>query len=146
MEQGSLQQARLIFEAVLQENPRSEEAWLALADALTEEEDKRICYENILKINKNNKIARERLRSLTPQANPFVAAMRTSSKPEETVSDDEDEADEDEDDDDRPSASKAAEKEETSTAVLVMLGLALSVIVFAFGSGVIYIIITSIYG
>ncbi len=31
---GNLQQARLIFEAILQENPRSEEAWLGLAEGV----------------------------------------------------------------------------------------------------------------
>ena len=47
--QGNLQQARLIFEALLQENTRNQEAWLGLAEVLTDTEDKRICYENVLK-------------------------------------------------------------------------------------------------
>ena len=64
--QGNLQQARLIFEAILQEDPRDEDAWLALGDVLTETEDKRICYENVLKINKENQAAREALRNLRP--------------------------------------------------------------------------------
>src|SRR5512134_1350676 len=78
---GNLQQARLIFEAILQENPRSEEAWLGLADVLTDAEDKRICYENVLKINKQNRAAREGLRNLEPQANPLIAALGQSPPP-----------------------------------------------------------------
>ena len=73
IEQGNLQQARLIFEAILQETPRSEDAWLGLAEVLTDTDDKRICYENVLKINKQNRAAREGLRNLEPQANPFIS-------------------------------------------------------------------------
>jgi hypothetical protein len=78
--QGNLKQARLIFEAILQENPRNEEAWLCLAETLTNANDKRICYENVLKINKNNRAARDALRGLEPEENPFVKALKQATE------------------------------------------------------------------
>ena len=86
--EGNLQQARLIFEAILQENPRSADAWLGLADVLTDTEDKRICYENVLKIDKNNGAAREGLRNLEPRANPLVAALSQQPMPVDDEEDD----------------------------------------------------------
>ena len=71
LDSGNLQQARLIFEAILQDNPRDEEAWLGLADVLTDTNDKRICYENALKINRDNQAAREGLRNLSRRKTPL---------------------------------------------------------------------------
>lgn len=144
--QGNLQQARLIFEAILQENPRSEDAWLSLADVLTDTNDKRICYENVLKIDKNNRVAREGLRNLEPEEDPFVAALKqqTATMPmeEELLPSDTEET--------MVSARSALSDStpeaqgETPTAVLIAVGLALSVIVFAIVSGLVYFIITSL--
>ena len=96
VEQGNLQQARLIFEAILQETPRSEEAWMGLADVLTDPGDRRICYENVLKINRNNRQAREALRNLEPQENPFVAQLgqRPPPREDEEFTDEEEEGEE----------------------------------------------------
>jgi thioredoxin-like negative regulator of GroEL len=144
--QGNLQQARLIFEAILQEDPRDEDAWLALGDVLTETEDKRICYENALKINKDNQAAREALRNLEPQADPLVQALAPQPPPIE----EEEEFDFDEDEtvvSDRPDFASATETEEdTSTATLVAVGLALSVVVFAIVGGLAFFLITSLAG
>ena len=145
--QGNLQQARLIYEAILQENPRSEDAWLGLADVLTDTEDKRICYENVLKINKQNREAREGLRSLEPQADPLVAALQQKAPPrvEETAYMEEDEptlASE------RPSfddVSSSADGE-TPIFILVAVGLALSVVVMAIGGGLVFYVINSLTG
>jgi hypothetical protein len=143
---GNLQQARLIFEAILQENPRAEDAWLGLAEVLTDVEDKRICYENVLKIDKQNRAAREGLRNLEPQANPLIAALgQTPPKIEEEVGELEEED---------PTlagqypAFEAAEpaESETPTFILVAVGLALSVVVMAVGGGLVFYIITSIRG
>jgi thioredoxin-like negative regulator of GroEL len=148
IEQGNLQQARLIFEAILQETPRSEEAWLGLADVLTDSDDKRICYENVLKIDKNNQAAREGLRNLEPQANPLIAALQqkaASSPPEEEVSSAAD---------DSTMISQTAVTigaEETGAAqagdgpptyALVAIGLILSVVVFAIGSGAVFFLLS----
>jgi hypothetical protein len=149
LDSGNLQQARLIFEAILQENSRNEEAWLGLADVLTDTNDKRICYENALKINRNNQAAREGLRNLEPEEDPFVAALK-----EQTATipmDDESGADDDEifigaEETVVTSGSTAESKGETPTVVLVAAGLGLSVIVFAVLAGVIFFLLTSITG
>jgi hypothetical protein len=144
--QGNLQQARLIFEAILQENPRTEDAWLALADVMTETTDKRICYENALKINKNNRAARDGLRNLEPQEDPFVMAMRqqqgTTTPVEEEIFPTETE---------QIAASPGFEPAaaeatggQTPTVVLVVLGLGLSVLVFAIGAGIVFYILTAL--
>ncbi|MCG3212028.1 MAG: hypothetical protein FOGNACKC_05675 [Anaerolineae bacterium] len=148
IEQGNPQQARLIFEAILQENKRNEEAWLGLAEVLTDNEDKRICYENALKINKNNRAAREGLRNLEPQANPFVQALQPVKEESE---DDEFDDDFDEADEtmvtNRPAIDFEADTGTgPATPVLVALGLALSVVVFALGSGVVYMLLSSLAG
>jgi hypothetical protein len=153
--EGNLQQARLIFEAILQENPRSADAWLGLAEVLTDTEDKRICYENVLKIDNSNGAAREGLRNLEPRANPLVAAL--SQQPVPVDDDDDDDIDFMMDTVDEPTLisahapSDVVRSTETnssgpSTAVLVAIGLALSIVVFAVGGGVIYVVLSSLGG
>lgn len=145
---GNLQQARLIFEAILQENPRDEEAWLELGNVLTDTEDKRICYENVLKINKSNLSAREALRNLEPQADPLVQALAPQPPPTEVAFDEGvEEAEEAEDATlvaARPEYGAAETEQATSTALLVAVGLALSVVVFAVGGGLVFFLITSL--
>lgn len=142
IEQGNLQQARLIFEAILQETPRSEEAWLGLADVLTDSEDKRICYENALKINKNSQVAKEGLRNLEPRANPLIEALGQAPP----AARDDDEFDDDEDDREVAYVPESAVEASDGppTVALVAIGLLLSVVVFAIGSGVVFFLITSL--
>jgi len=145
IEQGNLQQARLIFEAILQETPRSEEAWLGLAEVLTDTEDKRICYENALKINKNSRAAREGLRNLEPQEDPLIAALKQKTAP------DEEEAFEEEEEVEAAAPGyrdelEAAESAGPPTIALVAIGLLLSVVLFAVGGGAVFFLITSMTG
>ena len=151
VEQGNLQQARLIFEAILQETPRNEEAWLGLAEVVTEEEDKRICYENVLKINKSSREAKEGLRSLEPKENPFVAALGAS----EAEPHKEGEADGNAPDETMVSAKPPTEpftdtapetEDSGSTVGMVALGLVLSVIVFAIGGVGVYYALSAVAG
>ena len=143
VEQGNLQQARLIFEAILQETPRSEDAWLGLADVLTDSEDKRICYENALKINKTSLAAKEGLRNLEPRSNPLIEALSQQSREEEVeLEDDDDEYD----DSERVPESAVAEDDGPPTVALIAIGLLLSVVVFAIGSGAVFFIITATTG
>lgn len=148
IDQGNFQQARLIFEALLQENPRNEEAWLGLAEVLTDTEDKRICYENVLKIDKKNETAKEALRNLEPQADPLVMAL--APQPAEAVGGEDEEGFFEEDAtkiSDRADFEPPVEGEgSTPTAVLVAVGLALSVVLFAIGGGAFYFIITALTG
>ncbi|MEW5958965.1 MAG: tetratricopeptide repeat protein [Chloroflexota bacterium] len=145
--QGNLQQARLIFEALLQENTRNEQAWLGLAQVLPDTEDKRICYENVLKIDKGNEAAKEGLRHLEPQADPLVMAL--APQPVEAFEEEETEFREDDSTmiSPRPDfGAPAAEESGTPTVVLVAVGLALSVVVFAVGGGVFYFLINALTG
>ncbi|GAB4434917.1 MAG: hypothetical protein Kow0031_16670 [Anaerolineae bacterium] len=147
IEQGNLQQARLIFEAILQDNKRDEDAWLGLAEVLSDEDDRRICYENVLKINKNNRAAREGLRNLEPQANPFVDMLRQK---DDTLT--EDDEDEDHVDETLVSArmpetvSAPTDDSQQNTPLLVALGLVLSVVAFALMSGAIYVTLSTLAG
>jgi tetratricopeptide (TPR) repeat protein len=145
IDQGNLQQARLIFEAIIQENPRDDEAWFELGNVLTETQDKRICYENVLKIDEDHQAAREALRNLEPEADP----LRQQFQLEEAI----EEPDLDGEDEDGTLVSEAPEFEpavetekETPTALLVAVGLALSVVVFAIGGGIVFVLITSLTG
>lgn len=145
--QGNLQGARLIFEAILQENSRSEEAWLGLAEVLTDNDDRRICYENVLKINKNNQQAKEGLRMLAPQADPLVAALAPQPvQPEPDLPEEDTEATL------ISARTELAEAEEDDTGgsasvpLMVAVGLALSVVVFAIGGGLVYWLVTTLVG
>ena len=143
---GNMQQARLIFEAILQENPRDEEAWFELGNVLTETEDKRICFENVLKLNKTNQAAKEALRNLEPRADPLVQALAPQPPPTE-IEEDEFEAEDETLVSTKPELELTAEAPgETSTALLVAVGLALSVVVFAIGGGIVYFLISAAAG
>jgi len=148
--QGNPQQARLIFEAILQETPRSEDAWLGLAEVLTDTDDKRICYENVLKINKQNRAAREGLRNLEPQANPFIAQLQQATHADEEAEEDEDEYyDSDESETDmaqtvRTSPPVPRPSDGPPTYALIAIGLLLSVVAFAIGGGAVFFVISSL--
>lgn len=146
VEQGNLDQARLIYQALLQENSRSEEAWLGLAEVVTDPGDKRVCYENVLKINKDNRAARQGLRNLEPQEDPLVAALAGQRR----AVIDEAEEEEEEEEDLTPSpgytAFESEETSETPTAILIAVGLALSVVVFAIFGGIIFFTLTRLTG
>ena len=149
VEQGNLQQARLIFEAILQETPRNEEAWLGLAEVVTEDEDKRICYENVLKINKNSRAAKDGLRSLEPKENPFVTALQPNEPPP---------SEGDEEFTGTPDETMVSARPQTeaftdipaddsgSTVGMVALGLLLSVVVFACGGVGVYYVLSAVAG
>jgi thioredoxin-like negative regulator of GroEL len=157
VEQGNLQQARLIFEAILQDNKRDVDAWLGLAEVLTDNEDKRVCYENVLKLDKGNRQAKDGLRNLEPQANPFVEALGSPGDAD-TLYDADAESDFAADDSDEDPSSKADSHKTVvgkavvppsggpPTVALVAMGLVLSVVVFAVGGGVVYVVLSTLAG
>lgn len=144
VDQGNLDAARLIYEAILQENPRDPDAWVGMAEVLTETKDKRICYENALKIDKNHAAAKEALRNLEPQANPLVAALQQQT----AEYGDDDEFDDEFEDSyyNEPDATYSDPSSGPPTFVLVGIGLALSLVVFALGSGVVFLVLNSVVG
>ena len=141
IDSGNIDQARLIFQSLLQENPRDENAWLGLAEVVTDIDDKRVCYENVLKIDRNNRAAKDGLRDLEPKEDPLVAALSSQIMSRE---DDDEEDDFEQSFEPEPRSSYASPPAETSssevsTPILVAIGLALSVLVFAvFGGAVFY--------
>src|SRR5262245_18990009 len=146
IEQGNFQQARLIFEAILQETPRSEEAWMGLDEVLTDANDKRICYENVLKINNNNRAAREALRNLEPQENPFVAQLGQKPPPREG---EEGEFGSEDEEGEVPAPTPYVDDSEVDdggppTIALVFVGLLLSIVVFALGGGLAFFVLTTL--
>ena len=127
---GNLQHARLIYETILQEDPRSEAAWEGLAEIVTETADQRTCYENVLTINPNNRAARNALRNLEPEADPFRHAIF-------------------QDDDWTPDQEPVLlpdirDEDEAPTSLLVATGLALSLAVFTLGGSMMFMIVTSL--
>jgi len=157
-DRGAMQQARLMYETILQEDSHSEDAWLGLADVLTEVEDKRICYNNVLRINRKSKAAKEGLRSLEPQHDPLRAAFDLEPNSTDTFDDslpiEEDEAQFEEEQPSQQKTRKTKRKrrkaapppveDDTPTPILVAFGLALSVVVFTIGSGVVYYILANL--
>ncbi len=134
IEQGDFQQARLIFESILEENPRNEEVWLELAKIVTETSEKRLCYETILAINRKNKAARQALRALEPEDDPIRRELFQEADNELTG-----------DNIDLSTIQTLHQAErETPTAILVVTGLLISVVVFVLGSGLAFFVLTTL--
>jgi hypothetical protein len=124
---GNWQYARLIFEAMLQENPRSLEAWLGLAQVLTENDQRRICYENALFIDKHNQLAREGLRNLEPKPDPLRDVVMTP----DAV--------------DLPADQPVSNNNNSSDLMsLVATGVTISFVVFGLGSLAVYLLVSVI--
>jgi thioredoxin-like negative regulator of GroEL len=61
---GDIEKGKHILIEILKHNPRDENAWLWLTRCVTETEQKRYCFEKILKINPQNQHALEGLSQL----------------------------------------------------------------------------------
>lgn len=61
---GNRQQAHDLWKKAAQLNPYSEQVWLALLEVIANDEDRRVCLENILQINSLNVQARRELNKL----------------------------------------------------------------------------------
>ena len=59
--QGDREEAHYLWRRAANLDPHSEQVWLALLNVLDNEEDRRVCLQNIVAINPNNVQARERL-------------------------------------------------------------------------------------
>src|SRR4030042_5903502 len=62
---GQKERARELLLRVIEQNDRSEPAWLWLSGMVDDAEERRICLENVLAINPNNAAAQAGLRFLT---------------------------------------------------------------------------------
>ena len=67
---GDKQKAVAYLSKYVIENPTSEEGWLWLGEYLPDAEKRKYCFERVLKINPENRQARQRLHEMTGQALP----------------------------------------------------------------------------
>jgi hypothetical protein len=75
---GRRAEARHLLENILDQDERNEQAWLWLSGVVDDQEDRIICLENVLTINRRNETARKGLAAL--QAN--VALEGSASPPQ----------------------------------------------------------------
>lgn len=61
---GDHQQAHDLWRQVAAIRPHQEQVWLALLSVVNNEEDRRVCLENILYINPKNRQAQQQLRAI----------------------------------------------------------------------------------
>jgi len=76
---GRKAEARRLLMQVVQQDERNEMAWLWLSGAVDTDEDRRVCLENVLAINPNNKTAKRGLASLIARGD--VRPLSTVSPP-----------------------------------------------------------------
>lgn len=80
------EEARRLLTQVIEVDPDNELAWLWLADVVETDEDKRLCYENVLEINPQNSSAKQgllRLGVATTKPLPKFQPMDTFERDEE---------------------------------------------------------------
>ena len=87
IQSGNRQSAVPVLREIIQENPGEESAWLWLYTCIDQVEHKKLCLQNVLKINPANQQAREALAALTAPAPAPVASaqMEGIEKREEKV-------------------------------------------------------------
>ena len=66
LKSGQITQARDLLAQVIRQHPRSEQAWLLMADCLNAAEQKAFCYKRVLEIDPPNQKARHALDALQP--------------------------------------------------------------------------------
>ena len=66
--QGDNAQAHALFRRAIEVDPYHEQVWLWLASVVETDEDRRVCFENVLELNPGNTTARARLRHLDDRA------------------------------------------------------------------------------
>lgn len=67
---GDYEQARTLLLQVLEIDEQNEKAWLWLSGVVATDEERRVCLENVLTINPDNKLAQKGLAKLAPAAEP----------------------------------------------------------------------------
>ncbi len=86
-EAGDLEKASRLFAEILRQNPKSEEAWLAMGRYVADAEKKEYCLEKALSLNPENKTARallEELRKPKEVERPFFTEDELSGEWDET--------------------------------------------------------------
>lgn len=76
---GNNQQAHDLFRRAIEVDPYHEQVWLWLASVVETDDDRRVCFENVLELNPDNVTAQRQLQKLDQQA--LHAAMNSQGKP-----------------------------------------------------------------
>ena len=83
IQSGHRQSAVPVLREIIQENPADEHAWLWLYTCVDQVEQKKLCLQNVLKLNPANQQAREALAALTaPVPAPVASADGMGSREE----------------------------------------------------------------
>ena len=78
---GHKQKAHTLFRQAIEIDPYHEHVWLWLASVVETDEDRRVCFENVLELNPSNPTARRQLDKLQHRAAlTEVAAQNDESK------------------------------------------------------------------
>ena len=75
---GNNQQAHDLFRRAIEIDPYHEQVWLWLASVVDTDDDRRVCFENVLELNPSNVTAQRQLQKLDQQA--LLAAMNSQDK------------------------------------------------------------------
>ncbi len=65
---GDHTQAHQLFRQAVEVDPYHEQVWLWLASVVETDEDRRVCFENVLELNPTNPVARQQLQKLEQSA------------------------------------------------------------------------------
>lgn len=76
---GQKKQAHALFRQAIEIDPYHEQVWLWLASVVDSDEDRRVCFENVLELNPSNPTARRQLQKMEQAA--LEAAMGAKRKP-----------------------------------------------------------------
>jgi hypothetical protein len=82
---GEIENARSLLIEVLKQNPEDENAWLWMTKCVTEPEQKRYCFEKVLRINPQNQYAIRGLRHLTKPVSPPTQPKEHQQEPVQPV-------------------------------------------------------------
>ncbi len=66
--QGDKAKAHALFRKAIEIDPYHEQVWLWLASVVETDDDRRVCFENVLELNPSNPTARMQLRKLAEKA------------------------------------------------------------------------------
>lgn len=75
---GQKEKAHKLFRRAIEIDPYHEQVWLWLASVVETDEDRRVCFENVLQINPSNPVAHRQLRHLEERA---IAAILRPTPP-----------------------------------------------------------------
>jgi hypothetical protein len=82
---GEINKARSLLIEVLKQNPADVNAWLWMTKCVTEPEQKRYCFEKVLKIDSQNQYAIRGLRHLTKPVSPPMQPQESQPQPVQPV-------------------------------------------------------------